>query len=93
MKRMFFLALILTLVTTAVTAQRICPNRAQLTQTEVRHLRNDQRHFRDSKRIARRDGVVTPREHRRLKMIRKHERRDLYRFKHNKRRRLAAANS
>jgi hypothetical protein len=93
MKRMFFLALILTLMTTAVTAQRISSDRRQLTRPEVRHLRTDERKFRDAKRIARRDGVVTPTEKRRLRMIRKHERRDLYRFKHNKRRRYAAANS
>jgi len=93
MKRIFFLALILTLVTTAVSAQLTRQGRNQLTQSEVRHLRTDQRHFRNAKRIANRDGVVTPTEQRRLRMIRKHERRDLYRFKHNKRRRFAAANS
>jgi hypothetical protein len=93
MKRIFFLAMILTLMTTVAFAQRVSPNRSELSRGEVNHLRVDQRHYIDARRKARRDGVVTPTEQRRLRMIRKHERRDLYRFKHNKRRRFAAANS
>jgi hypothetical protein len=90
MKKMFFLALILALMTAAVNAQQIKPNRAQLTKPELKHLRMDQRHFRDEKRIAKSDGVVTRGERKRLKMIKRDERRDLYRFEHNKRRRIGA---
>jgi hypothetical protein len=90
MKRMIFLAVILTLVTSAVSAQRITArsNRGQITRLEARHLQRDQRHFKIAKRKATRDGVVTRKERRRLAAIKIHERRDLKRFRHNNRRRI-----
>jgi hypothetical protein len=92
MKRIVFLALILTLITTAVSAQRITrgvrSDRGQITRFEARQLQRDQRHYKVARRMAVRDRVVTPRERRRLKAIRKHERRDLFRFRHNNRRRV-----
>lgn len=92
MKRIVFFALILILIATTVSAQRITrspnSNRGQITRLEARQLQRDQRHYKIARRAAVRDRVVTPRERRRLKAIRKHERRDLFRFKHNNRRRL-----
>jgi len=90
MKRIVFLALILTLITSAVSAQRIATrsNRGQITRFEARQLQRDQRHYKIARRMATRDRVVTPRERRRLKAIRQHERRDLRRFRHNNRRRF-----
>lgn len=90
MKRILFLAVILSLVTTVVSAQRIGrrSHRGEITRLEARHLKKDQRHYRIAKRMARRDGVITPRERRRLVAMRRDERRDLYRFRHNNRRRV-----
>jgi hypothetical protein len=92
MKRIVSFILILTLVMTSVSAQRISTgprsNRGQITRLEARQLQRDQRHYKIARRAAARDRMVTPRERRRLKAIRKHERRDLFRFKHNNRRRL-----
>jgi len=90
MKRILFLAVILTLMTAAVSAQRIATrsNRGEITRFEARQLKKDQRQFKIAKRVARRDGVVTPRERRRLAAIKRDQRRDLYRFRHNNRRRF-----
>jgi len=92
MKRIIFLALILTLVTSAVSAQRITrgvrSDRGEITRFEARQLQRDQRNYKVARRMAARDRVVTPRERRRLNAIKRHERRDRFRFRHNRRRRL-----
>jgi hypothetical protein len=92
MKRMLLLTVTLIMVTTLVSAQRITrgvrSNRGEITRFEARQLQRDQRHFKIARKMATRDKVITPKERRRLKAIRKHERRDLFRFKHNNRRRV-----
>ena len=92
MKRILLLTVTLALVTTVVSAQRITrsprQNRGEITRFEAHKLQRDQRQYKIARKMAVRDRVVTPRERRKLRAIRKHERRDLFRFRHNNRRRV-----
>ena len=60
----------------------------QITRSESFELRKDALRYQMLKHRARRDGVVTPIERRRLRKERCESRRDLFRFNHNGRRRL-----
>ena len=101
MKKILFVGLILTLFAGAVSAQQTRNDRLpqqrevqsfqrgrQLTRPEVRHLRNDELRYKITRRRAHRDGRVSPIERRRLHNIKKDQRRDLFRFRHNNRRRI-----
>ena len=99
MKKLFVLAVILVLMGTAASAQRAGDHirreriengvrSGQLTRPERLKLRHDELRYRGERRRAHRDGVVTPRERARLHHMRKHERREIFRMKHNGRRRL-----
>ena len=90
MKKLLFATLILALLAGTVSAQsRVNRQRhGQLTRTEVRHLRHDGIRYKAASKRAHRDGIVTRSERRRLIAMKRDQRRDLYRFRHNNRRRL-----
>ena len=99
MKKIFFVGLILTLFAVAASAQQTNRHRfrhqremqsfhrGELNRFELRRLHHDQQRNKIARRRAHRDGIVTPFERRRLHKMRKHQRHELYRFKHNNRRR------
>ena len=100
MKKIFFLGLILTLFAAAASAQETngdrfrhrremqMHRRGELNRFELRRLHQDELRYRIARRRAHRDGIVGPLEHRRLNKMRRHDRRELYRFRHNDRRRV-----
>jgi hypothetical protein len=100
MKKLFTLGLILVLLSVTASAQRGQGDRfrrhrmtngfysGQLTRPERFELRKDQFRYKTSQRRARRDGIVTPFERRRLHKIKQHGRRDQFRFRHNGHRRV-----
>lgn len=100
MKRFLTLGFILVLLSVTASAQQGPGNRfrrqrmtngfnnGQLTRPERFELRKDEFRYKTSQRRARRDGIVTPFERRRLHKIRQHGRRDQFRFRHNGRRRV-----
>jgi len=100
MKKILFLALILSLFAAAASAQVTDGHRfrhqrdmqsfhrRELTRPELRRLHHDQIRYKIARRRAHRDGRVTSLERRRLLQMRKHERRELYRFRHNDHRRV-----
>jgi hypothetical protein len=101
MKKMFILSLSLVLLSAAVSAQqantgdRFRKNRItngvhnyQLTKPEMRQLHRDRTHYKIIHRRAHRDGVVRPIERRRLHHLRVHDRRQAFRFKHNRHHRV-----
>ena len=99
MKKLFVLAVILTLLAASASAQRAGErirrqriersfDNGQLTRPERFRLRKDETRLRVEKRRALRDGRLTPHERRRLNKMRRHERREMFRLKHNGRRRL-----
>jgi hypothetical protein len=100
MKKLFVLGLVFVLTTLSVSAQshrateRFRRHRVeqgvrsgQINRFEMRHLRHDQRRLNLAKRRARRDGTVTRFERRRLFAMKRDERHDIFRFRHNSRRR------
>ena len=99
MKKILFLGLILTLFAAAASAQQTDRKRfrhqrevqsfhRELNRPELRRLHQDRVRHKIARRRAHRDGMVTPLERRRLHQIRKHNRRELYRFRHNNHRRV-----
>jgi len=100
MKKIILLGFILTLFVTVVSAQQTRGNRlrhhremqafrhGQLNRSELRHLHHDELRYKIARRGAHRDGMVTPFERRRLTSMKRDQRRDLYRFRHNNRRRV-----
>jgi hypothetical protein len=100
MKKIFFIGLILTLFTVVASAQVTegqrfhhqremrSSRRGELNHYELRRLHRDGLRYKMSRRRARRDGIVTPFEHRRLNKMRRHERHEHYRFRHNNQRRV-----
>jgi hypothetical protein len=95
MKKIIFLGLILTLFAAAASAQVTdgrrfhhqremrSSHRGELNRLELRRLHHDQLRYKIARRRAHRDGIVTPFERRRLHKMRRHDRRELYRFRHN----------
>jgi hypothetical protein len=63
-------------------------NDGRLTRAERFELRKDARRTQILERRARRDGIVTPIEKIRIHRSRSHARREAFRFKHNRRRRI-----
>lgn len=100
MKKILFLGFIVTLFAVSASAQTRDGNRirhrhemranrhGELTHFERRHLRYDKSRYQMARRRAHRDGFVGRHERRHLAMMRKHDRREAYRFNHNNRRRL-----
>ena len=104
MKKIVAIGLVLTLVSVAASAQRIPErgkrfrmeqrfddrrfNDRQLIRPERLRLRNDMLRYRITQQRAHRDGFVGPMERRRLMMMRQHNRRELFRFRHNRFRRV-----
>ena len=99
MKKIFVLGMVLTLLAAAASAQgpgdRIRRQRieqgfnsGQITRPERFRLQKDRIQYKVERRRAARDGRITPLERRRLSKIRRHDRREAFRFKHNRRRRL-----
>jgi len=101
MKKIVFLGLILTLMVGAASAQVQSRGdrfrhqqtmksfrQGDLNRYELRKLHRDDKRFRAARRRAHRDGRVTPFERRRLNHMRKHDRREYFRFKHNRHRRV-----
>jgi len=100
MKKILVFSLILVLISAAASAQagpgsrfrkqgtQRGFNQGQLSRTEKYELRQDIYRNQILKRRVRRDGVVTPIERRRLHRAKCDTRRDLFRFRHNDRRRV-----
>lgn len=100
MKKLLFLGLILTLFAGALSAQQTRNDRfshqreiqssrhGQLNRVEVRHLRNDGLRYKIARRRALHDGNVSRFERRRLHNMKRDQRRDRFRFRHNNRRRV-----
>lgn len=99
MKKLFTLGFVLMILTAAVSAQGIRERvkrhqvregfrSGQLTRPERFELRKDQVHYKRMERHAHRDGVVTPIERRRLHKQRVENRREQFRYKHNRQRRV-----
>jgi hypothetical protein len=99
MKKIFVLGVLFTLVTGAASAQgpgdhirrqRIerSFNTGSLTRPERAHLQRNEFRYQFEKRRALRDGRINRFERRKLQRIKRHERHDLFRFKHNGRRRF-----
>lgn len=63
-------------------------HRGELNRFEKRRLRHDEFRYRTARRRVHRDGFEGRHERRHLAMMRMHDRRELYRFSHNNRRRL-----
>jgi hypothetical protein len=59
----------------------------QLTRREARQLHRQQRHIQRTKKRMKRDGTFSPRERRRLNRKQNRANRNIYRKKHNARRR------
>ena len=99
MKKIFAIGLVLTLFAFSASAQRI-PDRdkrfrmeqrfndRQLIRPERLKLRNDILRYKIAQRRAHRDGFVGPMERRRLMMMKQHNRREMFRFRHNRFRRV-----
>ncbi len=95
MKKAFSIGIILLLLSAAAMAQRGPGDRVirhrvavnnRITPVERFQLHRDVVRFRTAERQARRDGVITPYERRRVKALKAKTRRDAYRFHHNRRR-------
>lgn len=99
MKKILLLSLIVTLFAFNADAQRGGErfkrgqvNKAfhdgKLTRGEKAKLHKNDREYMIAKRKAMRDGKITPREKQKLAKMRKHDRRDTIRYKHNGRKRV-----
>ena len=100
MKKLFVLSLVLGLVSITASAQKFPGERlqrhrmeqrfndGQLTRPERFRLLKDHLRYKMAERRALRDGFISPMEHRRLMMLKRHERRQLFFFRHNRPRRV-----
>jgi hypothetical protein len=99
MKKLFVLGAVLTLFIASASAQRPVDRtrkeriengfqRGQLTRPEKFNLQRDQYRHKIEKRRAFRDGKLTRKEKRRLHKNRRHDRHEMFRYKHNGRRRV-----
>ena len=100
MKKILLLSLILTSISAAASAQRgpgyrshrqravAGFNSGQITRPERFELRKDLVRQRVIQHHARRDGVITPMEKRRIHKAKCNTRRDVIRFRHNGRNRV-----
>jgi hypothetical protein len=100
MKKILVFSLLLVLISAAASAQAGSGsryrkqgiqrgfNQGQLSRPEKLELRKDVYRTQIMQRRARRDGIVTPIERRRIHRSKCDTRRDAFRFRHNGRRRL-----
>lgn len=99
MKKILILSAVLTLFIMSASAQgprdRVRRERiersfdkGQLTRTEKFRLQKNRLEYKGERRRALRDGRVSPSERRRLHNLKRHDRREMFRLKHNGRRRL-----
>lgn len=95
MKKIITLSIVFTLFSFAVNAQRLTAkgsfsrgNRGQITSSEKRELRQDAFRYKIGRRRAERDAVVSPIERRKLRKLKCEARRDKFKFRHNRRRRV-----
>ncbi|HMG69211.1 MAG TPA: hypothetical protein VK588_16045 [Chitinophagaceae bacterium] len=100
MKKILFLGFILTLFAVSASAQSDDGGRfrhhrevrsyhhGELNRFEKRRLHHDRFHYGMARRRVHRDRFVSHSERRHLDNIRRHDRRESYRFNHNNRRRL-----
>lgn len=100
MKKIIAFALMLTLLSVAASAQRTPQERLRRYRMEQRFydgrlnppermkMRHDILRYKMAQRRAWRDGRIGPRERRRLAMMKRHNRRELYYFRHNRPRRV-----
>jgi len=96
MKTSVYLALILTIISSAAPAQRITGggistqnfNTVRVIRPERFQLRRDVIRLRIVQRNARRDDIVTPTEKRRIHKAKSKGRRDAFRTRHNRRNRV-----
>lgn len=98
MKKLFVLGFVVTLLAVSASAQgpgdRIQRHRiergfnsGQLTRPEKFRIQKDRAHLKAQRHRALKDGRVTPHERRRLHKTRRHNNREIFRKKHNSRRR------
>jgi hypothetical protein len=100
MKKILILGLSVVLFTAAASAQlgpreRVQNHRVtegfkngQITRPEKFQLQKDELRYKKERRHSRRDGFVSPRERRKLHNMRRHNRHETFRFKHNRHHRL-----
>ena len=100
MKKIITLGLALILISAMASAQQVSGDRfrrhrieqgfsnGQINRPERFQLRKDQFRYKVAQRNARRDGFVSPMEHRRLCKMRRHDRREVFLFRHNGRNRV-----
>ena len=62
--------------------------KGEINRAERFHIRKDQLRYKIAQRRALRDGRITPMERRKLMMMKRHNRQDMFRFKHNRFRRV-----
>jgi hypothetical protein len=99
MKKIISLMMVLLILSVAAMAQRGPSDRfirhrvaygvrgGEINRVERFRLQNDVARYQIAQRHARRDGMVTPYERRRIHAMKGKTRRDAYRFRHNSRRR------
>lgn len=63
-------------------------DRGQITRGEKFRIEKNQKHFKREKRKALRDGRISSAERRKLQKMKRYDRRDITRYKHNGRRRV-----
>lgn len=99
MKKLFILGIVFAIFVASASAQgprdRVNRHRiesgfrhGQLNRAEKIHLQRHQVRYKAEKRRALRDGKISPLESRRLHAMKRHNSREIYRLKHNGRRRV-----
>lgn len=99
MKKILSISFVLILISASVSAQKLSDNirrqhvregfkSGQITRPERTELRKDAIRYKAVKHHARKDGKITPRERKRLHTMRKHNRHETFRFKHNRHHRV-----
>ena len=100
MKKILIPAIAILLISATGSAQQAGDNRVQnlriesgvrsgkLNRVERARIRKDQFRYKMEQKKARRDGVVTPGEKRKLNMMKRKNNRQLFRMKHNRRNRV-----
>ena len=98
MKKIFALGLVLALFTATVSAQQTRNDfrngreyhqrfdRGKMTKGEKAKLHKNDRKYKHAKKRFMRDGKLSPMERKQLAKMKRHDRRDTYRFRHNSRR-------
>ncbi len=88
MKRLLFSVFLFTVCLQMKAQLRYEVRGAELTRTELFRLRTDQLRYNHLQQRVLRDGIITPRERRKLLRMKIHNRREATRFRNNSRQRL-----